>query len=1741
VSGTWRGPCTADGTCHHGGRAQGWIPSTSVLQVDNGTSSATFWLAASDRNNTPLAPPPQLPPNTYLTARLPIKPRDAYMSDAYVAFLYLGYRSAHAQGVRGVLLNEVPTDSTPTTAGGSYLVCPTDQTCTQQHPVYMGDAYLYDQRDHALLVEIGDKVRVLPGPANTTDQDSAIGVSMTILGPDGLPRFKDAWAPGCDAQGCWEVPATRTVTCGDSLPVALSAVNQTAVFQVDGALTSNVTFTTCPPAGSLAPTLMAQTGISVFYGPFPVSHAWYHGAVGSSGHAYSAAQYMPDGSSRGCGNLTVSVTAGVNTWVVVGSLPRGSPATATLTATCASRIPPSFMPSIALGTVCSGWGVFSFANRTFSGAPVYADGSGKYVFWDPGCWGRWVLGSSVQACAGAFCTFGGTSGGDITKLPVGVCPGGSVRNSAGQCTPCPAGLIAPEGATGTASCICPADWTVDPATGRCAGASIGGPPSTRSLASVNVRQARATIPTAASGCSVNWFAASQGACAQCPAGCVSPGGFGNSCNCSAVWYATIVLAGTSGGNGVWTRTDVMRDGRPVYRLSTGTRYLQPGGVHWAVVANVGDAGAYAYLQAPYSWSAPTHLGTSYALCAGAGDATIDYAGRRICYCPAGMTPDAAGRCSPCPTGTFQPALTASDTCQACPPTATTKGPGSSVCDRPYCTGFNMVLFSPCTANYAGCSESVLNGGMYALVDANGPSGMPVYRRNDGARYVYHSPAHGKWVIDDNTNTSSVLFTLTTSASFAVPLPPFLVWQSTARWWVTPKSNATCLTCGAGSYGVPTADGSGCTACGAGQDTAVVGNLTVTTAGSCACAAGFAGSPCTRCPVDQFKAALGGGSCSPCPAGQTSAASGGVSCACRPGFAWNAAAGACEDVNECTGPAPPCAGTCTNTVGSFTCSCPAGMALALDGRGCRGCGGAHVGNGTACMACSPFTRPNSAGTSCVCPAAFSTGGDGACLPPARLTLTSANISGVLTLARVQYVLTPSPEAAGIRGPAAAVASPVYRRTAPAASDAVGTNMWLYWSHAGAWGRGAAAGSRWALDVNPALVGLPAPPADGPFPTYGYVASNTSAPPLGGASSDWFLYSRLPLRHFAAPAGGVSLMADTAAAPAAPLLLTPLSGVAGGATAVTMAGLVGSNDSLTFVAAGSGCSGAAGMGVGRFVLSAALQATVMVPSASGSWQLCVIDSTAAASGWAVLNVADGSIVVVTVAPPPSASPSVAASPSGGMSATTTPSASLSAGASPPPTPSSTPSSSGPATPSTSGSVGASVSRTGTGSASAMPSASPSSSGPATPSSSGSVGASVSQTGTGSASATPSASPSGSGPATPSSSGSSGASASRTASGTPSHSRTPSGTRTGTPSTSSSRSATPSTTASPSGSVTAGASPSTTATASRTPSPSVSPIWVSLTVPVAITFRGLTADLARNDTVQLVLRRSVAASLPGRRSGRSVSVRIRRITDRRGNVLWSDGLARLLQGTSTSTSTGSGSDGVVVSFEVDMPDQTEAVSVRDAINVAPSSFGTSVRDAAVTAPELPVETQTVFANAVTAEVQEVALVAIAQPDGGGTAAPAPVTGLAVGVALGCVAALGIMAAAYWYTHSNRRSVSPPSADESRDDEDVDKPEGNSANPSDGAGAVEAPPAPPTHEAAVAADAGKADVSDAPPAATTTAQQQAVVEVAWSGDSGSAPAPAPSAPVPADAAPPAVAPVLSAYPIPAGPDDNAPVGTQV
>jgi hypothetical protein len=99
--------------------------------------------------------------------------------------------------------------------------------------------------------------------------------------------------------------------------------------------------------------------------------------------------------------------------------------------------------------------------------------------------------------------------------------------------------------------------------------------------------------------------------------------------------------------------------------------------------------------------------------------------------------------------------------------------------------------------------------------------------------------------------------------------------------------------------------------------------------SCSCYAGYTGINCnatTACGANQcsYKCSMVGGQ-------QT--------CTCMSGFALSSNGVSCQDINECTNPdLNKCSvpSSCTNMIGGYTCSCPAGQTVGVDMRTCQPC-------------------------------------------------------------------------------------------------------------------------------------------------------------------------------------------------------------------------------------------------------------------------------------------------------------------------------------------------------------------------------------------------------------------------------------------------------------------------------------------------------------------------------------------------------------------------------------------------------------------------------------------------------------------------------------------------------------------------------------------------------------------------------------------------------------------------------------
>jgi hypothetical protein len=1256
--------------------ALGWIDNAHVAQVDPlSQSSLTVRLGASDRNNSIGLAPFPLPKGVVLAARAVIPARTSYMPASSPAYLYLSYKSADPKGPNGVFLNEVPIDTAGGTVGPTYIVCPGDVACSVQTQVKFSDAYLYDPADQRLLIELGPRERIIPGPDNATAQDSAALVRLVYLDAAGVSLNAAAEETGCTDDGCAMSPAAvdatiANLTCGSVVPnITLTSVRQVAVFRVVASPSSSpyMTIDTCPPDGS-APAV--PVGVSVFVGGFPVSHAYYGGNVGGSGDAFSDVTYTNyiGTASLPCGRVSIAVPGdGLPAWVVVGAsgTHRGRRVSVSVNATCSTRGALSWFPSaIMTSSICSSGssaGPYALvANSTFSGQPVWRQvkSPNRFLTWSGS---RWTVVTSVGDSA-YFCQLGTTA--DYTKSAKnwGVCPAGSFTVGDGTCGLCPNGRVAPPGSTSSSACRCPDEWMVDASTQLCRGPSVGGPADLRSNWTAIVRD---PVPL--------------------PASAAAPGAGGASSSSGpARFYETIYFAKAKFYDGFFTRVPGQTvNSLPYYSNAAQNVFLANcGGTCWAVVDTPNDSSsAWSYFSTPSGGLPPTSITgvSTYALCDGQGDRAIDFnaRGARLCFCPAGMSPDSRGLCQPCAIGAARSApsgFPTNDTCVPCAAGTTTSSVGQPVCDVSLCTGFNVTMFydptSDCgrTPSYAGCSaaRTELNGAYY-LRQLPAVGEFPTYARSDGRRFLHRLSIPPVWAFDSDLNaTNGVLYKQSSpaAASFVVPLALGIKWTTTSasQWWITLSTNATCSQCGRGSYGslVGAAAASdiatACKLCPAGFGTNVTSSFAATAVSACSlCAPGFGGPACSRCGPSSFKAELGNATCSACPANTSSTGSAGLACACAAGFKADGGGG-CVDIDECASGTSGCTGGwCTNTMGGFTCGCANGTALSADdGRTCVACGPSFFGDGVTCSPCPPFmTREGASSPACSCAPPHIVVDDGqggiVCRPPLALSLDATSSGGIaasLELVRLQYVAIPVPGAPGaLPATVAVVPSPVYKRVFPTSSPSFPARLpaWLAWN-----GNGAGGGreQRWVLatsvnvsanaDGGLLLLPLLGSAADAGLNdargsgTFAYAPSTSPALPRNGSASSvvWKVYQARPLRMFAdALAEGVSLV--SAGRAAAPTLTTPLlSNISAGSPlrGVQVTGLAGPGDILTFrsrrVPACTGAAGAPGAALDANLTAVGLA----VPSAAGPYELCV--SSLASSSLPVPVVYNGSGVTMLV---------------------------------------------------------------------------------------------------------------------------------------------------------------------------------------------------------------------------------------------------------------------------------------------------------------------------------------------------------------------------------------------------------------------------------------------------------------------------------------------------------------------------------
>lgn len=1222
-----------------------WISNDWTAQIDPILhSSALFLLAASDRNHTPGQVPQNVPSGVVFSARAIVPTRTAYSTKGNPMFLYLTYRSSGSTGNNGVSINEVPvslSNNVYDVVGQTFIVCPRDVSCTEQVPLSTNDAFVYDVAGARILIELGSKFLVFPGNSspngssgNTTDQDSAIYTRMAYLDATGSPLNPSFAIAGCNNDGCvpsrTQIDASiKNLTCG-SVRINLDSVNQVRVFQLSPSLTSSsVLLTTCPLSGPLSKN---STGISVFVGGFPTSHAYYGGNVGNSGDAFSQTTYNSTGSTTDCASVALVVPSGLTTWVVIGSPGenRGSTVSFNLTVNCNNSVqqswfPRVFLPSSQCSSSAAGWfyvmpGVF--VNK----APVWKSKSGFFLKFDGNRY--WIVADNINSVL-YYCRVLGTTYSSIVP-GFGVCPAGSYKSS-GSCLACPFGRFAPVGSTSALDCVCPDEYIVDSA-GNCRGPSIGGPINQRSNWTGIVRKPETWFVTPTKNVAVNCPVAD-------PSQCVT-----------YKYYQTIYMSAGSTYDGWYSQVaNNTCKGLPVYQSSTKLAYLMScDGITsscWYVAksACAATTTAYDYLDTPLTGQPPQFLsasnsasGSSYALCDAADVRAIDFNGNRLCYCPGGSSPDAiTGICNACPLGTFRsllPALPVNDTCKRCSYDSFTSSIGMSECDISFCTAFNVSTrfdsTSSCTSTlrYSGCSNAVKElQGTYWLRSAIVKGVRNSYVRTDSTMFLHD--LSGTWTFDKDLNASNgywYTYTGIDSSSWSVLPPKSLYWDykdvitGIGSWWLDNLiTNSTCVACGLGAYGSPVGGvPSGCKQCPTGTTSNFTARDMTTTISSCnLCLPGYGsnGSTCIPCSSTSYNDAPGRISCQQCGLNAWSTPSAGVACTCRTGYI-RANNGSCVDLDECAAGISGCTDTCTNYVGGYKCSCPPGQVLEIDRVTCVSCGSAFMSNGTSCLPCPLFTTSKSGIGPCTCNGMHVMDINfGVCTPASDIMLDGSSIGAInasLTLTRLQYV--------NVRVPAAesgnmviTMPSPVYEMMGGAVGGFLAfTDSVLPTGES-------KAGWRLSTDVSvrsrdlSSVTQLEAITPTGARGTFAYSFTNEHVLPDNGTVT-WTCYQARPFRLFVtAPAAGLKRSSELKAGQ--PFLLTPMPNFTPAVNlALVVSGLVGSGSRVRFFlyqSTSTPCLGVPasffdGTGKGDGIVDQDLRiVNLSFPNATGKFELCI----------------------------------------------------------------------------------------------------------------------------------------------------------------------------------------------------------------------------------------------------------------------------------------------------------------------------------------------------------------------------------------------------------------------------------------------------------------------------------------------------------------------------------------------------------
>jgi hypothetical protein len=237
-----------------------------------------------------------------------------------------------------------------------------------------------------------------------------------------------------------------------------------------------------------------------------------------------------------------------------------------------------------------------------------------------------------------------TLGGGIPLPASGSCAKGSFKRN-GACVLCP---IRGQSSSGSAiseqECFCPVGFYPSQTAAGCVGQELGGPNA--------VSASVAAFPPCPLG-----KALSGGACIDCPVGSWPSPSTSYGSACTFKFYKVIeVNSVVSSGNGFFTRNG-LDAGATTYS------YTRSGGssVTWKIDSTdrtwklYGSPSSTIPLSAPFSANFSGGVlqlinNASVAFCDSVGDSTVDYLGRRVCYCGAGMQKDANNVCQTCPTG-----------------------------------------------------------------------------------------------------------------------------------------------------------------------------------------------------------------------------------------------------------------------------------------------------------------------------------------------------------------------------------------------------------------------------------------------------------------------------------------------------------------------------------------------------------------------------------------------------------------------------------------------------------------------------------------------------------------------------------------------------------------------------------------------------------------------------------------------------------------------------------------------------------------------------------------------------------------------------------------------------------------------------------------------------------------------------------------------------------------------------------